>query len=205
MSERSMVSMAPETTSVIKLGAFPQREKEDEEIVATVDRLGEELDFNLAEGGALLYVLQVDPSLWPTTWPKSLPEASRKAEEYGKAHNWHWTSEERKKIMEDKQDDLALHRADAIAWAQRFVLGYTSKNLAGYLKDTHGRYPGFMDSFHLNLKHNRKNFIDIYNPKPFEPPDEKSDGKGSGGVGFLIGAVVIALLAFAILMYFLLR
>jgi hypothetical protein len=51
----------------------------------------------------------------------------------------------------------------------------------------------------------RKDFLQVYNPPPIEPSKEKSDGKGTGGMGFLIGAVVIALLAFAILMYFLLR
>jgi hypothetical protein len=189
--------------------ALPPRETEDREIVDIVLRLFLEKELNVVESCALLHVLQVDPEFWPDSFAKTFQDAFQQAEEYGNEHKWQWSDEERKNVAGGGlQDMFLLKRADSIAWAQRFVLGYTSKNLEGYLEDTHGRYPAFMDSFHLNVKDNRKTFIDVHNPKPFEPPDEKSDGKGSGGsggMGFLIGAVVIALLAFAILMYFLLR
>jgi hypothetical protein len=185
-------------------------DQEDREIVQTVQRLEKEKNLNIAESAALLYVLQVYPQFWPqsphTGWPADLINSTAAAERYGEAHNWFWTADQRKKIAEEKKDALLLQRADAIAWAQRFVLRHASKNLAEHMKDIgNGVYPTFMDSFHLNLKKIRSDFLRWHNAAPFEPPEEKSDEKGSGGTGFLIGAVLIVLLAVGILMYFLLR
>lgn len=177
------------------------RDKEDKEIAETVQRLNPEKDFNMAEYGALLHVLQVNARFWPMNIK---PEDFEKAEQFGKAHHWTWSAEDRKKIIEDKNEDLVLMRAQAIPWAQRFVLRYTSKNLEGYMTDNgNGRYPTYMESFGI-LDDERFMFLTTYNPKPFEPPEEKSNER-SGGMGFLIGAVIIVLLAAGILTYFLLR
>ena len=187
------------------LPPHPTVEAEDKEIVETVVRLDLEKEFNAAEFGALLHVLQVNARFWPSDInPKDFLEA----EEFGKKHHWHWSTEDRKKLMEDKTEDLLLMRAQAIPWAQTFVLNYTSKNLEGYMKDNgNGRYPTYMQSFSSQLDHTRSEFVKFHNPTdlpPFEPIQEKNGG-GLGGSGFLIGAVLILLLALGLLLYFLLR
>ena len=93
-----------------------------------------------------------------------------------------------------------------IAWAQSFVSRSTSRTFKdtvdnNALKD----YPTHMDSFQPERA--RTEFVRWYNP-PSPGLEVKSDGKGSGGsggAGFLIGAVLILLLALGLLLYFLLR
>lgn len=208
MSERSMVSFAPETSKVLSETAFPQREKEDKEIVATVMRLQSEKGFILGEIGALFYVLKVDTKLWPPETrldpddPDFLPKELAKADEYGTKKNWLIGKHYTKDIDAYSTEGNLLFFARMIAWAQNFLSGVTDRTLQGYVtQNPTGQYPTYMASF-LPEKA-RKDFLQVYNPPPIEPSKEKSGG--SGGVGFLIGAVVIALLAFAILMYFLLR
>ena len=179
-------------------------EKEDKEIAETVARLDKEKEFNMEEYGALLHVLQVNARFWPR---EIKPEEFIQAEQFGNAHNWFWSAQKRKEIMDEKKEDILLMRAQAIPWAQRFVLRYTSKNLEGYMRDNgNGLYPTYMQSFSskTQLAHERFLFVETHNPKPFEPPEEKSNER-SGGMGFLIGAVLIALLALGLLTYFLLR
>jgi hypothetical protein len=207
MSE-SMVSMAPETTSIVKLGDFPQREKEDKEIVATVMRLRAEKNFSLLEIGALFYVLKVDRKLWPPETspfqddPDFLTKELANADEYGTKKNWLIGKLYTKDIDDQSEEGNLLSFARAIAWAQNFVSGVTDRTIQGYVyHNATGQYPTYFASFQPEKA--RKDFLQVYNPPPIEPSKEKSGG--SGGVGFLIGAVVIALLAFAILMYFLLR
>ncbi len=207
MSER-MVSFAPETSGDISQRALPSREKEDREIVDTVIRLFTEKQLTIIESCALFHVLEVDPKFWPDWYAKEFPEAFKQAEEYGKKHNWQWSDEERTKIAADYKGSVLLRRAEAIPWAQAFIVRETPHNLAGYRKDNNGRYPKFQPWFELYIDKMRAGFIENNKPEPIRPSEEKSDGKGSGGtgnMGFLIGAVVIALLAVGILMYFLLR
>lgn len=179
-------------------------EKEDMEIAKTVARLDLDKEFTIEEYGALLHVLQVNARFWPMNIK---PEEFIQAERFGEAHNWFWSTKKRKEIMDEKKDDLLLARAQAIPWAQSFALRRTSKNLEGYMRDNgNGLYPTYMQSFSskTQLAHERLLFVETYNPKPFEPPEEKSNER-SGGMGFLIGAVIILLLALGILTYFLLR
>jgi hypothetical protein len=210
-------SFAPQASMVMDIQdssqrALPPRENEDREIVDVVMRLRDAKDFNVTETCALFHVLQVDPKFWPDMFAKTFIDAFQQAEEYGNRHKWEWSDEERKKIADGGlQENFLLKRADSIAWAQAFVVRQTPHNLAGYRKDNNGKYPKFQPWFANFIVKMREGFIENNKPEPIRPSEEKSDGKGSGGsggtggVGFLIGAVVIALLAFAILMYFLLR
>jgi hypothetical protein len=206
MSERSMVSLPPE--KVLSETAFSARDEEDKEIVATVMRLQADKGFILGEIGALLYVLKVDTKLWPPETrpfkddPDFLQKELAKADAYGKEKNWLIGKFYTKDIDDRSPEGNLLFFARTIAWAQNFLSGVTNRTLQGYVtQNPTGQYPTYMQSF-LPEKA-RKDFLQIYNPPPIEPSEEKSGG--SGGVGFLIGAVVIALLAVGILMYFLLR
>ena len=189
----------------------PDLEAEDKKIVDTVMRLYMEKQLSVIESCALFHVLQVDPRFWPHWYASTFPEAFEQAEEYGKKHKWQWSDDERTKIAEDHKESILLQRADAIAWAQAFVVRETPHNLSGYRRENNGRYPKFQSWF-ADPKHiakSRKGFVENNKPAPIRPSELDGEGSGgsggSGGVGFLIGAVVIALLAFAILMYFLLR
>ncbi len=208
MSERAMVSFAPETSGDISQRALPSREKEDREIVDTVMRLQADKGFSLGEIGALLYVLKVDTKLWPPETrpfpddPDGLPNELAKADAYGKEKNWLIGKFHAKDIDDHSPEGNLLFFARTIAWAQNFLSGVTDRTLQGSVDhNATKQYLSYMASFQPEKA--RKDFLQIYNPPPIEPSEEKS--RGSGGMGFLIGAVVIALLAFAILMYFLLR
>jgi hypothetical protein len=208
MSERAMVSFAPETSGDISQRALPPREKEDKEIVATVMRLHAEKGFTLGEIGALFYVLKVDTKLWPQETrpfpddPDGLPNELAKADAYGKEKNWLIGKLYAKDIDDRSPEGNLLFFARTIAWAQNFVSGVTNRTLEGSVnRNPTKQYPTYMAAFQPEKA--RKDFLQVYNPPPIEPSEEKS--RGSGGVGFLIGAVVIALLAVGILMYFLLR
>jgi hypothetical protein len=208
MSERSMDSFAPETSGDISQRVLPSREKEDREIVDTVIRLYTEKQLTIIESCALFHVLKVDPKFWPDWYAPTFPGGVCTGGGVCKKHNWQWSDEERTKIAEDLKESILLRRADAIAWAQAFIVRETPHNLAGYRKDNNGRYPKFQSWFANFIVQIRAGFIEDNKPEPIRPSEEKSDGKGSGGtggMGFLIGAVVIALLAVGILMYFLLR
>jgi hypothetical protein len=208
MSERAMVSFAPETSGDISQRALPPREKEDREIVDTVMRLQADKGFSLLEIGALLYVLKVDTKLWPPETspfkddPDFLPKELANADEYGKKKNWLIGKLHTKDIDDQSLEGNLLSFARAIAWAQNFVSGVTDRTIQGSVnRNPTKQYPTYYASFQPEKA--RKDFLQVYNPPPIEPSKEKS--AGSGGMGFLIGAVVIALLAVGILMYFLLR
>ena len=176
-----------------------ERVQEDMEIVDTMERLDIELEFNSEEYGALLYVLQVNARFWPYQFG---PKEFREAEKFGTDNNWLWTSQERKEISET-QDGILLARAQAIPWAQQFTLGWINKTLEEYMQDNkNGKYPTIVESF--SPEHTRSAFLMRHNPKLVKPPEETSKQQ-SGGMGFLIGAVLILLLALGLLTYFLLR
>jgi hypothetical protein len=201
-----MVSLPPE--KVLSETAFSARDKEDKEIVATVMRLQEVKGFVIGEMGALFYVLKVDTKLWPpetrpfTDDPDFLPTELANADAYGTKKNWLIGKFHTKEIDDHSPEGNLLFFARTIAWAQNFVSGVTDRTLQGSVNhNATKQYLSYMASFKPEKA--RKDFLQIYNPPPIEPSEEKSGG--SGGMGFLIGAVVIALLAVGILMYFLLR
>lgn len=176
-----------------------ERVQEDMEIIDTMERLDNELEFDSEEYGALLYVLQVNARFWPFNLK---PVEFIQAEQFGTDNYWLWTSQERKEISET-QDGILLARAQAIPWAQQFTLGWINKNLEEYMQDNNnGKYPTIVETF--SPKHARSAFLVRYNPKLVKPPEETSKQQ-SGGMGFLIGAVLILLLALGLLTYFLLR
>ena len=207
--EGALVAGAPISIPLLET----ERDKEDKEIVQTVERLAFEKRFSIGEVGALLYVLQVDTKAWPqfTRYakedPDHLPKEFQKADAFGKASGWligkHYLTD----VKDGTDEGELLFKARVIAWAQSFVSRSTSRNFQDTVDNNALKeYPSYMESFQPESA--RKYFLPFYNPPPIEPPEEKSDGRGSGGsggMGFLIGAVIILLLALGLLTYFLLR
>lgn len=191
----------------------PHIEAEDKEIVETVMRLATEKRFTVGEIGALLYVLQVDRDRWPPPTryvpedPDHLLKEFQKADAFGKANHWLIGKRYLTHIADRTDEGELLYKARMIAWAQSFVSRSTSRTFQDTVNNNATKdYPTHFDSFQPERA--RTEFVYWHNRPPIEPPEEKSDGKGSGGsggAGFLIGAVVILLLALGLLLYFLLR
>ena len=205
LPERRMITDPSETPH--------ERDKEDREIADTVMRLSTEKSFSVGEVGALLYVLQVNTKAWPsltrivTEDPDYLPKEFEQADAFGQHHFWQINKHYFKDTKDDSDEGELLYKARLIAWAQSFVSRTTSQNFKETVdKNATKDYPAHVASF--QPERGRKDFLQFNDPLPIELPEEKSDVKGlggSGGMGFLIGAVLILLLALGLLTYFLLR